>query len=175
MTLRDEMPPDDDPLDLAHRLSELVQRYPEELPVVRSTLAHIMHPHTSRPKPRPIPVPLIEGEFPKATLAAAGQGGVLLSPSQICLLSAEGGVGKSALTAHIALATAMLPEKSDDRELHHLQGGVFDGAGGTVLMATYEDPPPVTTPDGEWRCSRNPSTKGTGTSRPDGRWSGCMY
>lgn len=147
MTLRDERPPDDDPLDLAHRLSELVQRYPKELAVVRTTLAHIMHPQTSRIRPGPVPVPLIEGEFPKATLAAANQGGVLLSPNQICLLSAEGGVGKSALTAHIALATAMVSEEGDDQSLHHLQGGIFDGAGGAVLMATYEDPPPVT----RWR------------------------
>ena len=147
MTLRDERPPDDDPLDLAHRLSELVQRYPKELAVVRTTLAHIMHPQTSRIRPGPVPVPLIEGEFPKATLAAANQGGVLLSPNQICLLSAEGGVGKSALTAHIALATAMVSEEGEDQSLHHLQGGIFDGAGGTVLMATYEDPPPVT----RWR------------------------
>ena len=147
MTLRDERPPDDDPSDLAQRLIGLVQRYPEELPVVRRTLAHIMQSQPSRPQPEPVPVPLIDGDFPKATLAAADQGGVLLSPGQICLLSAEGGVGKSALTAHIALATAMLPEKGDDPELHHLQGGVFDGAGGTVLMATYEDPPPVT----KWR------------------------
>ena len=150
MTLRDERPPDDDPSDLAQRLSGLIRKYPEELTRIRTILAPLIYPQPSRPKPEPVPVPQIDGEFPKATLAAKNQGGVLLSPGQICLLSAEGGVGKSALTAHIALATAMLPENSYNPELHQLhqlQGGVFDGAGGTVLMATYEDPPPVT----RWR------------------------
>ena len=150
MTLRDERPPEDDPLDLAKRLIDSAERYPAELPAVRLALDPLLNRQPNRTPPEAVPVNKIEGDFPKATLAAAGLGGVLLTTGQICLLSAEGGIGKSALTGALALATAMLPDTPEDGQPQRLAGGIFDGAGGPVLLATYEDPPPVT----KWRITR---------------------
>ena len=90
--------------------------------------------------PRRQAVPDVEDNLPRPVLSCAGLSGAVLSEGQVCLLSAEGGIGKSAFAVSLALAVAMgdgIPER------HRLQGEVFDGYGGHVLYATYEDPPPV--------------------------------
>ena len=78
--------------------------------------------------------------LPKAMLTCTNRSGAVLSEGQICLLSAEGGIGKTALAVSIALAVAMADGIGEKQQLH---GQVFDGYGGHVLYATYEDPLPI--------------------------------
>ena len=90
--------------------------------------------------PRRQRVTEVSDVLPKALLSCADRRGALLSEGQICLLSAEGGIGKSALAVSIAVAVAMADGINDTQQL---RGRVFDGYGAHVLYATYEDPKPV--------------------------------
>lgn len=79
------------------------------------------------------------GTLPLPLLAAHAQSGAVLTIGEVCLLSGAGGVGKSMLTGSLALGFAMTAENS----LTPLPGQIFDGVGGPVLMAAYEDHPAV--------------------------------
>ena len=81
----------------------------------------------------------IDGALPDALLSAKGQGGAVLSAGTTCLLAGAGGSAKTALALHVALGVAMAPE-SQRTALH---GNVFQGMGGVVLYASWEDKPPV--------------------------------
>ena len=82
-----------------------------------------------------------EAEFPKPILGCAKMGGAVLSEGEICVLSAAGGTGKSTLAVSIALSVAVADD--DLHEPMELEGELFHGFGGTVVYATYEDPPSV--------------------------------
>ena len=90
--------------------------------------------------PRRQLVPDVGDVLSRALLSCTGRSGSVLSEGQVCLLSAEGGIGKSAFVVSLALAVAMGDGIGEKKQLC---GGVFDGYGGPVLYATYEDPPPV--------------------------------
>ena len=97
-------------------------------------------------KPRAaVSVPNVEGERPAALLSLAGHSGAVVSLGTVGVLSGEGGMGKSALTASLALALAT----RGTGEGGPLAGGLFNApiGGGPVLLATYEDAPAVT----RWR------------------------
>lgn len=81
----------------------------------------------------------IPRELPKPLLAARNQGGAVLSLGYVSLLAGAGGAAKSTLALHVAIGVAMTADKAT-AELH---GKVFDGMGGPVLYATYEDTPAV--------------------------------
>jgi len=81
------------------------------------------------------PLTAVDTERPQAVLAAKGHSGAVLAAGQICLLSGEGGIAKSALSLSVAIGIAALP----DGELGEI-AGLFKGRGGPVLMATFEDP-----------------------------------
>ena len=94
----------------------------------------------------------INDPLPDTILRLAGKTGAVLSVGQICVLSGEGGVAKSALACDIALSIAaaghgVFPLGTDGNEdglsdgLAQLPGGLFHGRGGEVMMLTYEDPP----------------------------------
>ena len=94
----------------------------------------------------------INDPLPDTILRLAGKTGAVLSVGQICVLSGEGGVAKSALACEIALSIAAaghgaFPLGTDGNEdglsdgLAQLPGGLFHGRGGEVMMLTYEDPP----------------------------------
>lgn len=89
--------------------------------------------------PRAVPLNAIEGDMPRPLLSARDQGGAVLSVGAVCLLAGAGGSAKSALVLHIALGVAMAGAADEAP----LDGDVFDGAGGPVLLATYEDAPEV--------------------------------
>lgn len=98
------------------------------------------------PARRALPVPSVTTELPARRLAAAGQGGAVLSAGTVAVLAGEGGIGKSALAGSIALGIAMLPAG----ESGDVSGGLFEGDGGPVLLASLEDEPAVTA----WRLRK---------------------
>ena len=94
----------------------------------------------------------IEDDLPQTVLRLAGKTGAVLSVGQVCILSGEGGVAKSALACDLALGIAAaghraLPLGADGKTdelsdgLAALPGQLFHGLGGKVLILTYEDPP----------------------------------
>ena len=143
MSLRDNLPPEDDPTDLANRLAALLARYPAEKPNVRRLLLEAVAEGHERPLPKPQAIVEIDEDFPATILRAAGLNGAILAENQLCLLAAEGGIGKSPLTTAIAVGMAMIPDHQGDG-LTAMHGGILEGVPGSVLMATYEDPPGVT-------------------------------
>ena len=153
-TIRDAQPPDDDPQDLARRLALTLRKYPEERKPVRRILEDMSDDEsrpraTARPSSRKVSDP--EGrELPPPALKAAGQKGMILPQGRVGILAAEGGIGKSALTSGIALATAMAPTPTDPRDTMPLHGGIFEGRGGSVLILTYEDEESTT----RWRINQ---------------------
>ena len=88
----------------------------------------------------PMALNAIREGLPRPVLQAHGLGGAVLSEGTICLLAGAGGVAKSTLALHIALGVAMTP---DDGELHTLDGRVFSGRGGAVLVVSFENVPGV--------------------------------
>lgn len=88
----------------------------------------------------PVALNDIQGNLPRPVLQAHGLGGAVLSEGTICLLAGAGGVAKSTLALHIALGVAMTP---NDGELHTLDGRIFNGRGGSVLMVSFENVPGV--------------------------------
>ena len=93
----------------------------------------------TRPLPVARAVSNINDPRPAAILSAAGEEGAVLSVGEICLLSGEGGVGKSALAGEIALAIA------GDGNTGNVGNGLLaidEGSrGGGVLWLTYEEAP----------------------------------
>lgn len=94
------------------------------------------------PRERREPVALndIQGNLPRPILQAHGLGGAVLSEGTVCLLAGAGGVAKSTLALHVALGVAMTPH---DGELHALDGEIFNGRGGSVLVVSFENVPGV--------------------------------
>ena len=88
---------------------------------------------------RAAPVPDIEGDRPARLLSISDHGGALLSVGGVAVLAGEGGVAKTPLALSVALGVAAQPLPFGD-----LHGGLFAGAGGPVLIASYEDWPAVT-------------------------------
>ena len=95
----------------------------------------------SRPWPVARAIPEIDDQLPHALLAAQGLGGAVLSVGEVCILTGAGGVGKSLLASGTALGVAMA--QTSGRE--PLPGRIFEGQGGPVLIAAYEDRPAVIT------------------------------
>ena len=111
-----------------------------------SDLAALAEEAGGGPARRARPVPSVTTEFSAWRLWAAGKGGAVLSAGTVAVIAGEGGIGKSALAGSIALGIAMLPDgKSGD-----VSGGLFEGAGGPVLLASLEDVPAVTA----WRLRK---------------------
>ena len=84
----------------------------------------------------------VKEERPATILTAAGKTGSVLTVGNVCLLSGEGGIAKSALALSLAVGIAHLG--------HNERGeicGLFDGRSGPALLATFEDPPAET----RWR------------------------
>ena len=81
----------------------------------------------------------IEPALPEPLLSAKGMGGAVLTAGNVCVLAGSGGVAKSTLTASIALSFAGCTEM-EHSGLVGLQGGIFRGAGGRVMMASFEEP-----------------------------------
>ena len=127
---------------------------PEELDAIEE-LGHAIRVHRpgqSRPWPMARAIPDIDDPLPDALLAARGLGGAVLSAGEVCIITGAGGVGKSMLTGSTALGYAMAPVTGR----HTLPGRIFDGQGGPVLLAVYEDRPAVISRRlrnlaGEWR------------------------
>ena len=88
---------------------------------------------------RAVPVPAIKGDRPARLLSIADHGGALLSVGGVAVLAGEGGVAKTPLALSVALG--MAAQRLPFGDLH---GGLFAGAGGPVLLASYEDWPAVT-------------------------------
>ena len=88
---------------------------------------------------RAVPVTAIEGKRPEPLLSIADHGGALLSVGGVLVLAGEGGVAKTPLALSVALGVAAQRLLFGD-----LSGGLFAGAGGPVLIASYEDWPTVT-------------------------------
>ena len=84
------------------------------------------------------PVSEITPVLPKPILGAKGVGGAVLTAGNVCILSGQGGVAKTTLTASIALSFAACTEM-ESREMVALQGGIFNGTGGRVMIASFED------------------------------------
>ena len=80
----------------------------------------------------------INDPLPAAILRAKGRPGAALSEGTACLLSGEGGIGKSALLLHLALklAAAESGQWTD-------AGAGLEGLAGPALFAAYEDAPGV--------------------------------
>lgn len=90
------------------------------------------------PKPRrAVAASKVGGRRPDRLLHAAGKSGAVLSVGGVLVLAGEGGVAKSPLALSIAASFAA---RTDYGDLH---GGLFGGAGGPVLVASYEDWPIV--------------------------------
>ena len=85
----------------------------------------------------------VKDERPAPILTAAGKRGSLLTVGNVCLLSGEGGIAKSALALGLAVGIAQL----HDQERGEICG-LFDGKGGPALLATFEDHPAET----RWRA-----------------------
>ena len=129
-----EVPPD---------LADLVQANPDEARRALREIERADHPDAPEPQAPPLLEWAHEGsaEFPKPILGCAGMSGAVLSEGEICVLSAAGGTGKSTLAVSTALSVAMV--EGDLNKPVPLMGSIFHGYGGTVVYATYEDPPSV--------------------------------
>ena len=144
--LKDPDAPGDDPRDLARRLADLLWEYPAELPGVKLLLDPVFSGEEAvRMRPQALPASDVSlRDFPLPLLQAAGQTGMVLCQGGLCLLAAEGGLGKSTVLGALGLGVAMAPDGLALRETVLLEGGLFRGKGGPVLIATYEDPASVT-------------------------------
>lgn len=149
MTMRDYAPPEDEPQDLARRLTASLREYPAEFSAVRRILEENENgPAGGPPRPKGRKVSDPEGrQLPPPMLKAAGQTGMVLPQGTVAILAAEGGIGKSTLTGSIALGIAMAPRPLSTHDTAPLEGNIFEGRGGPVLIGTYEDTEPVT----RWR------------------------
>ena len=149
MPIRDDAPPEDEPQDLARRLAASLKEYPAELSAVRRILEeNEAGPAGDPPRPRGRKVSDPEGrELPPPMLKAAGQTGMVLPQGTVAILAAEGGIGKSTLTGSIALGIAMASRPLSTHDTAPIEGNIFEGRGGPVLIGTYEDTEPVT----RWR------------------------
>ena len=86
------------------------------------------------------PISDITGNLPRPLLSVSGRNGAILTEGSVALLAGAGGVGKSALMVALALGVARL----SDGVRGAVVDGIFDGVGGPVILATYEDVPEVT-------------------------------
>ena len=80
-------------------------------------------------------------EYPPRILSIAGKNGAILSLGEVAILSAEGGIGKSTLSAQIAsdIATCGLDNALYDEGVPICDGVFHAHTGGPVLMLSYED------------------------------------
>ena len=85
-----------------------------------------------------VPASQVPGKSPEPVLRLAGKRGAVLSAGSISIVSGAGGIAKSALLQHVALAFAMAAHERGRTLLH---GGVFEApkGGGPVLFMTFED------------------------------------
>ena len=88
---------------------------------------------------RAVPVTEIAGRRPDRLLHCAGRNGALLSVGGVLVVAGEGGIAKTPLALSLAAGMAALP----DGTYGPLHGGLFEGVGGPVLIASYEDDPVV--------------------------------
>lgn len=116
---------------------------------------------TARPADRrkARPIADINGPLPTRILAAHGQGGAVATQGTVTVLSGSGGVGKSTFIVSLAAGFAKLPFG----KWGEVVDGLFDGLGGPVLLATYEDEPEVTA----WRVERYFEEGGWGDNLQD--------
>ena len=86
----------------------------------------------------------IQAKLPQPILATdMDRGGCVLAVGTACILSGEGGMGKSSLTSSIALSFALagVAAVQNSESLKPMRGGIFKGMGGKVLLVNYEDAP----------------------------------
>ena len=106
----------------------------------------ILRAHFAPHAPREaLPTTRIVGGLPAPLLWARGQGGAVISEGTVCVLSGEDGIAKSALAISAALGMSAVFEPGDD-----MPGELFEGAGGPVLLSTFEDAMEVSA----WRLSK---------------------
>ena len=122
-----------DPVEAAHQLCDLLREYPGDRERVDRVLRDGMElPGLGgRTAPVAVAVPDIVGGMPGTVLGAVGQSGMVLADGYVCVLAAEGGIGKSSLVGSVALECAM----GGGGEVF----GIFSGMGGPVMVVTYED------------------------------------
>ena len=84
-----------------------------------------------------MPIAEVDIHRPKRLMSAFKQNGSLLTVGNILLLSGSGGIAKSPLALSMALAMAYRGATGQGE----LAGGLFAGAGGPALIASYEDDP----------------------------------
>ena len=124
------------PWELAQQLCDALAEYPGEAASVRRVLEERLGGYgSSDPAPVAVPVLEVEGEFPRRVLGAVGETGMVVAEGYVCVLAAEGGIGKSSLVGTVALDMAMGGGGAS---------GIFDGVQGRVLIVTYEDEAVVT-------------------------------
>ena len=122
-----------DPVEAAHQLCELLREYPADRERVNRVLRDGMDLAGigGRTPPVAVAVPDIVGGMPGTVLGAVGQSGMVLAEGYVCVLAAEGGIGKSSLVGSVALECAM----GGAGDVF----GIFSGMSGPVLVVTYED------------------------------------
>ena len=76
-----------------------------------------------------------EAKFPDPILKAHNQGGAILSAGEVCILSAQGGAGKSTLACALSMQFASMNAQKPEP----LGWNLFDGFGGGVVYITKED------------------------------------
>ena len=125
------------PWELAQRLCDALAEYPGEAPSVRRVLEQRLGDGYGPGQEPPVAVPVleVEGDFPRRVLGAVGESGMVVAEGYVCVLAAEGGIGKSSLVGTVALDMAMGRDGVS---------GIFDGVQGRVLIVTYEDEAVVT-------------------------------
>ena len=73
--------------------------------------------------------------LPRSLLKAKGMTGSILDVGEVSVMSGMGGVGKSTFTLICAMDMALIGPGNRGKNI----GGVFEGAGGPVLMVSYEE------------------------------------
>ncbi|MDE2798656.1 MAG: AAA family ATPase [Gemmatimonadota bacterium] len=84
------------------------------------------------------PVSEIKPFLPQPILGANGSNGAVLTTGNVCILSGQGGVAKTTLTASIALSFAACTQM-ESSEMMALKGEIFRGIGGRVMIASFEE------------------------------------
>ena len=107
-----------------------------------SLLSAALNPPPPAPPP-PVAVRRVTGDPPAPVLSIprpdGRRDGAVLSVGTVGLLAGAGGAAKTTLALQVALAAAATPDGADREAC----GGALIVAGGPVVVATYEDAPPV--------------------------------
>ena len=146
------------PVELAHRLCDALREFPGDAVSVRRVLDERLGDGYGPGDEPPVAVPVleVEGQYPGRVLGAVGQTGMIVAEGYVCVLAAEGGIGKSSLVGTVALDMAMGEGGGS---------GIFDGVQGRVLIVSYEDESVVTRARLEELADHVDRTGGSGAAR----------